>query len=179
MLKHYFPDRLFDPELMTLETFNAPAIATSLSRINRWQGNGLFPLSVAQHSTLLSLIVPQHLRLPALLHDVPEVFCGDTNGVLLREMGHEIEAYQQRILQRIALIFNFPYALFQEHHPYDKKIANDERKALFGHELDPSQLLGVPVEPTSVDDARRHWLIRLAQLTDDAGASIQYWQAAA
>lgn len=172
--------RFIDPLKLTREDFDPTVVALAQSRINRWCGNGLFPVSDAQHSYTLSLFVPQHLRFAALMHDVPENWCGDVCGPLLASLGKEIDAYQHQILRHLSSLFNYPYQHFIDLHPYDKAIAHDEKRALFPQDpYDPSLGLGIPIEPLDADTAALLWYTRFLELTDDAGSAIQYWKAAA
>ena len=52
-------------------------IAHSLANLNRWCGHTSKPFSVAQHSVLVSYLVPKCYALEALLHDAPEAYLGD------------------------------------------------------------------------------------------------------
>lgn len=55
-------------------------IARHLSRLNRYTGAGMLPISVAQHSLLVSRAVERQgarLALLALLHDAHEAYTGD------------------------------------------------------------------------------------------------------
>jgi hypothetical protein len=54
-------------------------IAHSLSQLNRWTGWGKYPLSVAQHSVMVSYLVPPTLAKHGLLHDAHETLTGDIN----------------------------------------------------------------------------------------------------
>lgn len=68
--RHYF----------SLPTGQVPGIGTiahALSNINRWTGHTLRPFSVAQHSLLVSYLVPPEFALEALLHDATEAYLGD------------------------------------------------------------------------------------------------------
>ncbi len=52
-------------------------IAHNLSNINRFNGQTKRPYSVAQHSVLVSRLLPQELKLFGLLHDAGETYVGD------------------------------------------------------------------------------------------------------
>lgn len=68
--RHYFD--LPDGQVPRIET-----IAHALSNINRWTGHTSRPFSVAQHSLLVSHLVPPEFALGALLHDATEAYLGD------------------------------------------------------------------------------------------------------
>lgn len=57
--------------------FTIPDIATGLSNICRFNGQVREFYSVAQHSMLVSQLVPSYLRRRALLHDASEAYLGD------------------------------------------------------------------------------------------------------
>lgn len=56
---------------------NIKQIARNLAQINRWCGDTKHPFSVAQHSILVSYLVPPAFALEALLHDATEAYLGD------------------------------------------------------------------------------------------------------
>lgn len=172
--------RFIDPLKMTRQDFDPFVIAKAQSRINRWCGNGLFTVSDAQHSATLSYLVPAHLRFAALMHDVPENWCGDVCGPLLATLGKEIDAYQHSILKHLSQLFDYPYQFFIDLHPYDKRIAYDEKIALFPEDhTDPSLGFGIPIEPLDAAGAEALWVHRFFDLVDDRGSALQLWQAAA
>lgn len=57
-------------------------IARSLSMQCRWLGHVKFFFSIAEHSLLVASLVPEPLRLPALLHDAAEYIMADIPGPL-------------------------------------------------------------------------------------------------
>jgi len=52
-------------------------IGWALAQNLRFNGHTIIPYSVAEHCTALSLWVPEHLALVALLHDASEAYIGD------------------------------------------------------------------------------------------------------
>lgn len=65
-----------DLELPTPEMFNIDDISHALGNVNRFNGNLPIPYSVAQHSVMVSHLVPEEHALAALLHDASEsVLC--------------------------------------------------------------------------------------------------------
>ena len=68
--RHYF-------DLPVGQVPRIETIAHALSNINRWTGHTIRPFSVAQHSLLVSYLVPPEFALEALLHDATEAYLGD------------------------------------------------------------------------------------------------------
>ena len=78
--KQYWPT---DPRPEDVEIAD---IAHSLSMLCRYTGHTRFFYSVAEHSVLVSLMVPPELALEALLHDATEAYCADLSRPLKRDL---------------------------------------------------------------------------------------------
>lgn len=157
----------FDANKMTRADFVPHDVATALSRINRYGGNGKFALSVGQHSLLLSYVVPDRLALAALTHDVPEMWTGDVLAPVKKECP-DYNAVEERFTRKLATVLGIPYEQFLEVTPFDVRIAYDERAALFeGHEISEEQKFGIPVEPMNPDEVRDLWHRRFIKLTTE------------
>lgn len=117
-------------------------MAHSLSQLNRYTGHALFPYSVAQHSWLLWLCVPAHLRRCALIHDWSEAFTNDIAypvKVTLPEYTKVEEGIQRRIFE----LMGEPWENIEELHYYDKQICVNEMAVLFPG--NPNVMKGEPL----------------------------------
>jgi hypothetical protein len=91
--------------------FDVREIAYSLSFINRFTGHA-GGYTVAQHSVLVSYVVPQGYALEGLLHDAAEAYIGDVSSPLkgliravYKPIEHRIEA---ALSEQHRLCFPFP-----------------------------------------------------------------------
>lgn len=88
-----------DPATICIED-----IAQGLANVCRFAGQCRRFYSVAQHSVLVSRLVPEDLALAALLHDAAEAYCGDVTAPL-KSVLPEYRRIQRSIEQAIALRF--------------------------------------------------------------------------
>lgn len=106
--------------------FDIDEIATALSNICRYTGHVNKFYSVAEHSVLVSRLVPSRLALAGLLHDASEAFVGDVSSPL-KKLLPEYKRIEERVQEAIADQFGLPYPFPQEVHEADKRMYWNER----------------------------------------------------
>jgi hypothetical protein len=105
--------RRFDLLAPRAADVDAQDVAHALARLGRFGGHARALWSVAQHSVLVSRLVPRRLALAGLLHDAAEAYVGDmTAPVRSLVPGHaRLEA---RVLRAVAARFGVPLAAFDD-----------------------------------------------------------------
>ena len=109
--------------------YDISEIGHALSHICRYTGHANKFYSVAEHSVLVSRIVPSHLSLCGLLHDASEAFVGDVSSPL-KKLLPEYKKIEEAIQKSIANYFNLPYPFPKEIHEADKRMYWQERQSI-------------------------------------------------
>lgn len=94
---------LVDP---TPDMIHISDIGHALSMLCRYNGHCADFYSIAQHSVLVSHIVPEHLAMVGLLHDAAEAYLGDVTRPLKQLLG-DYEYLESRIWRAICDRFDF------------------------------------------------------------------------
>lgn len=141
--RKYWP---IDPQSNEVELED---ISTALSKICRFGGQvpGDKFYSVAEHSYIVSMMVPEDIALAALMHDASEAYLGDwirpIKNILLSLLGLDWERVVEENDAAIALRFGIPALSLEDQHTIkraDDQILHSERELL----LAPSQPWKVP-----------------------------------
>lgn len=170
-----FDDRAFwlaDPKA---EDIRATTISVVLARKCRFGGHCKRFYSVAQHSLIVSQIVPPALSLVGLLHDAHEVYSGF--GDVLRpakylneDVSHFLTRHTERIDAAIAERFRFDPGWFQSKdikHADAVALATEARDVM-GHPPIPWEQLPDPlptkIQPWTVEESYIRYTERLSEL---------------
>jgi uncharacterized protein len=148
-------------------------IAHALSHINRFTGHTRVPYSVAQHSYVVSCIVPYKDALAALLHDAAEAYLGDVSSPL-KQLLPEYKVIERRVHAAIFERFGLDPELPASVKEADLIALSTERRDLMPN-TDPHDAWDVltevrPLQPRIIvcdaNNARNLFLQRYRELTN-------------
>lgn len=92
-----YTDKVIHPLEPKLDQIDIQDIAVGLSRECRFGKQGLLFYPVAQHCILASYLVPDNMRLSALLHDAAEAYLGDMPSPI-KQMLPQYKIMESRIM---------------------------------------------------------------------------------
>ena len=103
-------------------------ISAGLSKICRFSGQINRFYSVAQHSVILSKIVPERLKKVALLHDASEAYIQDIIKPLKNLLGESYTSIERKFEEAIFERFAIDIALLPEIKPFERFLYEQECK---------------------------------------------------
>lgn len=162
--------------------FDIEVIAHALSNICRYGGHSNRFYSVAEHSVLVSRVVPPELALCGLLHDASEAFVGDMPSPL-KAMCQSYRTIENRVQAAIANSFGLPYPFPPEVHLADKMLYKAEREQiapipdLVWHTDIPAA--DVEIRGLTPGMAKTHFIARYKELTKEHNENQEHLQAQA
>lgn len=137
-------------------------IGASLAKQCRYDGHCIGYYSVAEHSVLVSRMVPDHLSAYGLMHDAAEAYIGDMCGTLKHYM-YEYIALENYIHGVIMDAFGMKHEIPDEVHEADKRALRIEMEALF-HPVMPNKAVRKMIRGYSPYDAERIFYERAREL---------------
>lgn len=144
-------------------------VAHALSHLCRFAGHTSEFYSVAEHSALVSLIVPREFALQGLLHDAAEAYVIDLPKPL-KDMLPAYSEIETKVWQQVARTFDIPEQLDESVKQADLAMLMAERERFFGRP--PEKWVSEEVKPADVrpmgllpSAAKNLFLFRFKQLT--------------
>ena len=126
----------FYPLAPSIDDVDIEDIAHGLAYQCRFNGQTSSFYSVAQHSVLVASIVPEHLRLPALLHDAAEAYLGD----IVKPLKMLVPQFSL-IEKQVAAIISECFAVHELDHPLikiaDLVLLATEKRDLMPNSVEP------------------------------------------
>ncbi len=160
----YFP--FFKPEEYDFDIFT---IAHALSKLCRFTGHTRRFYSVAQHSVLVSRILPPEHQKAGLLHDAAEAFIGDMSKPL-KDLFPEFKRIEEAIEEALFAQFGIPFPMQPEiKHADLVLLATEQRDLLPPIESQWALLAGIEpmddvIEPWTPEEAYKAFIRRFVNL---------------
>lgn len=111
----------FDPSTPEENTYLISDIAHALSKECRYAGHCNGAYSVAQHSVMVSNLVPKKYALIGLMHDATEAYIRDMPKPIKAFLGPAYNELEERVWKGIARTFDLPEEIPEAVHVADRE----------------------------------------------------------
>lgn len=169
----------FDLTSPESSVFSVDDIAHGLSHLCRFTGHTRTFYSVAQHSVLVSMIVPPALAMLGLMHDAAEAIVGDV-AQPLKALLPEYKAIEQRVERAVLQRLGLPHVMPPEIKTADLRMLATERRDLLPScnfcwsILDGIEPVAQRIKPWPPERARRLFLARYDELAKQPCDSLHF-----
>ena len=155
------------------EEIDVKDVAHALSNQCRYSGHVLTFLSVAEHSVIVSRIVPEEHALWGLLHDASEAYLVDLPRPLkeLPDFGAAYRAAEERLMRAVCQRFGLPEEMPEAVKVADHAILANEKRDMMGWcskswQPLPPPVPGIVVQGWSPPFCESRFLARYRELTE-------------
>jgi len=166
--------KFVDPLNLRPEDVDIHDIAWALSQQCRYSGHTEFHYSVAQHSVLVSRLLPRAFKLDGLMHDASEAYLQDVARPLKQDpyFGKAYRGAEARVQRVIVEVYGLTWPEPPEVKLMDTRILHPERATLLPNAIvgrwDPTieatPAVDVRIERWTPERARREFLLRYDRL---------------